>query len=85
MQQVASLSLMQATQVIEKCIFHELMGQGATRNLGSYGRQLLKVSAKISQKLAMYTIDQVSHLDFDVQNQIIEKYLSHPLMKEIVL
>jgi hypothetical protein len=59
MRQVASLS---SIQVIEEYIFHKLMGQGATRNLSSYGRQSLKVSAKISQKLAMYTIDQISWL-----------------------
>lgn len=48
------------------------MEQGATKNLGSYGRQSQKVSVKISWKLMMYIVYQISGLNFDVQNQIIE-------------
>ncbi len=48
------------------------MEQGATKNLGSYGRQSQKVSVEISRKLVMYIVYQISGLNFDVQNQIIE-------------
>ena len=55
-----------------------------TRSFDTTSRQAQRYSAKIALKMARFTTDQLRGVDSVVQNDIICKFLSHPLMAEIV-
>jgi uncharacterized protein YaaW (UPF0174 family) len=43
-----------------------------------------KFISKVSRKIAMFAFDKMKQLDLNVQQVIIEKFLTHPLMQSIL-
>lgn len=79
------LTLSATAQAVEDQIFSEHLKEGlSNKTFICYRRQSQKVSAKISQKLAMVTMDEVVGLDSIPKADIIQKYLVHPLVKGMV-
>jgi hypothetical protein len=65
--------------------FSEHSREGSSnKTFDSYRRQSQKVSVKISQKLAVVTVDEVVGLDSTIKANVIQKYLAHPLVKGMV-
>jgi hypothetical protein len=55
-----------------------------TRSFDSTGRQAQRFSADIALKMARFTAEQLRGVDSVVQNDVVCKFLSHPIMREIV-
>ena len=54
------------------------------RSFDTAGRQAQRFSAEIALKMARFTTNQLRGIDSVVQNDVVCKFLSHPLMAEIV-
>jgi hypothetical protein len=55
-----------------------------TRSFDSAGRQAQRFSADIALKMARFTAEQLRGVDSVVQNEVVCKFLSHLIMREIV-
>jgi hypothetical protein len=44
-----------------------------------------KIITEMFRKIAMFTFDKMKQLEFNVQQVIIDKFLAHPLMQNMLL
>ncbi len=77
---IAQKTIVVATQVQEVVTLERVIRLALNRNLQQYEGQPQKTITRILRRMALFSIEQVKGLDFALQQETFEKFITHPLV-----
>jgi len=77
---IAQKTIVVATQVQEVVTLERVIRLAPNRNLQQYEGQPQKTITRILRRMALFSIEQVKGVDFALQQETFEKFITHPLV-----
>lgn len=71
----------------EQRVYEEFQCQASTAecvSLDKYGRQSQRFSASLSRKIALFCAEELKGVDVVIQQDVVVKFLSHPIMQDVI-